>query len=71
MAEVEVPEPEETESCYYEYLGSCEYEVGSHRRQPGDCGEPAIARIWWVHPYKDGILVCAEHFKFIREHEVK
>lgn len=52
----------------YDYLPTCAYEVDGHP-YPGDCGEPAVARVWW----DDGseMLVCQEHLDFMVKCEAK
>ena len=47
----------------YEILHRCQYEIGG-----GDCGEPATHKVWW-HGEDDAMLVCPEHFDFIKETE--
>lgn len=44
----------------YEYLGECEYDT-----RKGECGEPAIAKVWWEDRTNDSMLVCKEHLDFI------
>ena len=49
----------------YEYLAKCEYGVYNPAKASGedDCGEPAIAKVWW----EDGepIYVCKEHLEYM------
>jgi len=47
----------------YEVLHRCQYEIGG-----GDCGEPAPYKVWWLGEV-DSMIVCQEHFEFIREVE--
>ncbi len=47
----------------YKYLTTlCQYEMPG-QPHPVDCGEPAVARVWW----DDGseMLVCQEHLDFM------
>ena len=54
----------------YEYLGRCEYGVYSPSisGDTTDCGEAAIAKIWW-NDYNKAMLVCENHFNFIAQQE--
>lgn len=47
----------------YRILHRCQYEIGG-----GDCGEPATHEVWWKGE-SDAMLVCQEHFNFIKETE--
>ena len=54
----------------YEYLHECEYGVGTlDTGQTGDCGEPAIVKVWWQVDEDckptDAMYVCKEHFDFL------
>jgi len=49
----------------YEYLAHCQFECYSpYEPQPFDCGEPAVARVFW----EDGteLFVCEEHLREIK-----
>jgi len=52
----------------YEYLHTCEYEVDGYPH-PGDCGEPAIARVWWKGD--DQMFVCQEHLDLMLKCEAE
>jgi hypothetical protein len=56
----------------YEYLGKCEYGIPNFGTPESysDCGEPAIAKIWWDN-YDQAILVCQEHFDKITKSKNK
>ena len=55
----------------FEYLHSCEYEMPG-QPYPVDCGEPAVARVWWDEWDKsDQIFVCQEHLDFILKSEAE
>lgn len=59
--------------CDFEYLEECEHGVPCPNTMLGheDCGEPAMARVWWLGYDKDSMLVCQEHFDAILEGEKK
>ena len=50
----------------FAYLATCQYEMPA-QPHPVDCGEPAMARVWW----DDGsqLFVCQEHLDFILNNE--
>ena len=48
----------------YEILHRCQYEIGG-----GDCGEPATYKVWWGED--ETMLVCQEHFNFIKGKEAE
>ena len=52
----------------YEYLPTCEYEIAGYP-YPADCGEPAVARVWWKGEDVDAMLVCQKHLKEIMSTE--
>jgi len=54
--------PPAGESMDYEYLATCQFDV-SDDNDPIDCGEPAVARVWWKG--NDDMLVCQEHLDFM------
>lgn len=62
--------PEQITDFDYEYLGKCEYALftGGSPEGYADCGDPAIARVWWDN-YDSGLLVCPEHFELIKKKE--
>ena len=49
----------------YEYLHCyCQHEVGQrigNSIEAADCGEIAVARVWWQGPELDSMLVCQKH----------
>ena len=47
---------------------TCQFEVDGYP-QPGDCGEPAVARVWWDNDFE--MLVCQEHLDFIIKREAE
>ena len=57
----------------YKYIDRCQYAVPAQTAEGyGDCGNPAIANVWFFHP--DGSVdgkkmpVCAEHLnKFLEK----
>jgi len=55
-----------SESFDYEILHRCQYEIDG-----GDCGEPATHRVWWDDFGRDAMLVCKDHFEFIKRTETK
>ena len=52
----------------YESLGSCEYEVLDNHNNSFGCGQPASYKVWWDDINK-GIIVCKEHFEYIKKCE--
>lgn len=55
----------------YDYLPTCNYEVNGYPH-PGDCGEPAVAHVWWGEGDEgDPMLVCQEHLDFMLKCEAK
>lgn len=53
----------------YEVPYTCEYEVLDKHNNPFDCGEPACYKVWWDEYGRDAMLVCQEHFDFIKAKE--
>ncbi len=50
----------------------CQYGVYTgYDNEAEDCGEPATHKVWWADDASDAMLVCQEHFDFIKktEHE--
>jgi len=56
---------------WVEYLGGCEYGVPSKRTadQFANCGERAIARVWWKADKSDAMLLCGKHLDIVCEAE--
>lgn len=57
----------------YDDLGKCQYQE-YFKSQEVDCGEPAIAKGWWVDEkgnIQSEIYLCPKHLKFILEREKK
>lgn len=53
----------------YEFFGYCQYGLLNEFNEEHDCGQPAIAKVWW-HPAVDRIVfVCEEHLEQIEEDE--
>lgn len=53
----------------FEFLGECQYPVHEPRtNKMVDCGEPAIAKVWW-DDYSKAWLVCEKHLDKILEDE--
>ncbi len=54
----------------YEELGKCKYEIKKdNENEYSVCGKPAIYKIWWGKKPTHCILVCQEHFNYIKEWE--
>ena len=51
----------------WEVLGYCQYEILDRHNEAHDCGEPATHKVWWKD--EDSMLVCLEHFKFMKKME--
>jgi len=55
----------------FEYLHTCEYEMPGNPC-PVDCGEPAVARVWWDEwDESDQMFVCQEHLDLILKYEAQ
>ena len=52
----------------YAILGYCQYEILDKHNESFGCGELATHRVWWDGE-RDAMLVCPEHFRFIKETE--
>jgi len=53
----------------YKPLGRCQYGMLNKHNEAVDCGTPATYRVWWSDDTHDAILVCQEHFDFIKARE--
>lgn len=54
----------------YEVLAYCQYGVYiGDTNEVMDCGEPATHRAWWEDDGSDAMLLCKEHFEFIKQAE--
>jgi len=53
----------------YKYFEKCQHEIGGDSPYAYECGEPAVAIVWWSDSGLDQMYVCQEHLNFIKENE--
>ncbi|MCJ7459306.1 MAG: hypothetical protein MUP17_09965 [candidate division Zixibacteria bacterium] len=60
-----------TETFDYEFLHKCQYDIDYDGRNL-DCGEPAVAKGWWVDEkgtMTSVVYLCPDHLRFILARE--
>lgn len=54
------------------YLPICQYGVADkHSNDVVDCGEPAVAAVWWREDASDVMYVCAKHLEMMEIAELQ